>query len=358
VVALGHALGLAAVGVTSAEPLLRARAALEDRQQRDLVNGMAFTFKNPLRSTSPERALGSARSIVVGAHSYLLEQPPAPDEPSARVARYAWLDHYAPLRAALRDIAAHLRSLGWRAAVYADDNSLVDREVAWRAGIGWYGKNANLLVPRAGSWFVLGSVVTDAELEPVAAPVADGCGGCRRCLDACPTGAIPEPGVIDANRCLAWLLQKPGVFPHEHRRALGDRIYGCDDCQEACPPNVRWAEARRRPNAAVAWVPIVELLSLGDDELIERHGSWYIHGREVRWVRRNALLVLGNTADGRQEAVAATLRRYLGDRDPMLRAPAVWAAARLGRHDLLPERDDDPMVNDELARSRDHGVSS
>src|SRR6185295_8008395 len=103
----------------------------------------------------------------------------------------------------------------------ADDNSLVDREAAYLAGLGWYGKNANLLLPGQGSWFVLGSVVTDAPLPVAAAPATDGCGGCRRCLDGCPTGAIVAPGVVDARRCLAWLEQRPGPFPVEFRAALG-----------------------------------------------------------------------------------------------------------------------------------------
>ena len=126
----------------------------------------------------------------------------------------------------------------------ADDNALVDREAAYRAGLGWYGKNANLLLPGEGSWFVLGSVVTDAPAAPPSRPrrCADGCGTCTRCLDGCPTGAIVAPGVVDARRCLAWLLQVEGAFPREHRVALGDRLYGCDDCQEVCPPN-----RRRRP---------------------------------------------------------------------------------------------------------------
>jgi len=118
--------------------------------------------------------------------------------------------------------------------VVADDNALVDREAAYRAGLGWYGKNTNLLLPGKGSWYLLGSVVTDAPL-PAGRPMADGCGTCSRCLPACPTGAFIRPGVLDARRCLAWLVQAPGVFPAELRVALADRIYGGDSCQEVCP---------------------------------------------------------------------------------------------------------------------------
>ena len=150
---------------------------------------------------------------------------------------------------------------GIRAVVFADDNSIVDREVAYLAGIGWFGKNANLLIPGAGSWFVLGCVVTTAEY-PVGTPLADGCGSCRRCLDGCPTGAIVAPGVVDANRCLAWLVQQPGTFPLEYRETLGDRFYGCDDCQTVCPPTVR--HGRHHTVAlgddAQAWVDVLDVL--------------------------------------------------------------------------------------------------
>ncbi len=302
---------------------------------------MQFTYKNPDRSTDPARAVKGARSIVVGARNYLLAEPARPGVPSARVARYAWADHYEPLRTALRAVARRLRADGYRAVVFADDNSVVDREVAWLAGIGWFGKNANLLLPGRGSWYVLGCVITDAALPTTEQPVRDGCGRCTRCLDECPTGAIIAPGVVDANRCLAWLVQRPGTFPTEYREALGDRLYGCDDCQEVCPPNLRHGAPRRELagiDAVIAWVPVVELLALDDEEVIARHGSWYLHNREVRWLRRNALVVLGNVGDGHDPHVVATLVRYLGDPDPMLREHAEWAASRLGRDDLVPPR--------------------
>ena len=146
---------------TSAWPpaavLERARRALHERRDAGLDAGMAFTYRDPDRSTDPSRAVPGARSIVVGARSYLADdEPERPPGPQARVARYAWVDHYAPLRVGLRAIARRLRAAGHRAVAFADDNSIVDREVAHQAGLGWFGKNANLLLPGAGSWFVLG----------------------------------------------------------------------------------------------------------------------------------------------------------------------------------------------------------
>jgi epoxyqueuosine reductase len=236
--------------------------------------------------------------------------------------------------------------------VLVDDNALVDRAAAHRAGLGWYGKNTNLLLPGAGSEFVLGTVVTDAPLQPDAAePMGDGCGPCTRCLTACPTGALVAPGVLDARRCLAWLVQQPGVFPREYRVALGDRIYGCDDCQDACPPNQVTLRRRRfhhdTDQRLQAAVPLLDIVEASDDELLRDFGRWYIPDRQARYLRRNALVALGNVGDGADPRTALVLARALTDPDPLVRAHAVWAAARLGRTDLL-QPDDDALVKREL----------
>lgn len=341
--------GVSHLGVCDGEILERARAELIRRKNAGLHDGLQFTYKNPIRSTDPRRSVADARSILVGARSYYADQPPAPAGPHGRVARYAWTDHYQPLREGLRAVARRLRRDGWRAVVFADDNSIVDREVAYRAGVGWFGKNANLLLPSAGSWFVLGCVITTAPLPIADEPVPDGCGSCRRCIDACPTGAIVAPGVIDAGRCLAWILQKPGIIERRWRAVLGDRIYGCDDCQTVCPPTVRFAATQQSLDDEIEpWVSLIEVLDATDGELLRRWGRWYIADREPRWVRRNALVALGNVGRPDDEAVRRCLARYLVDEDSMLRAHAVWAARRLGLDSLLPVGDADPLVVEEL----------
>ncbi len=329
--------GIEHVGVAPATVLERARTALYARRDAGLAAGMGFTYRNPERSTDPHASVPGARSIVVAARSYLAKSDPLRPTgdgvgPHARVARYAWVDHYALLRAGLREMASRLRAAGDRAVALADDNAMVDREVAYRAGLGWFGKNANLLLPGAGSWFVLGCVITTADLAPSGEPVRDGCGACRRCLDACPTGAIIAPGVVDANRCLAWVLQRPGAIPVELRPAVGDRLYGCDDCQEVCPPTAHFGRRHQHPlpAGAWAWVDVLELLDADDATLLERHGHWYIAGRDPRWLRRNALVILGNSADPTDPRVVSTLARYRQGDDPVLAEHAVWASARLG----------------------------
>jgi len=324
--------GIEHVGVAPASVLTRARAALEHRRREGFDGGMGFTYRDPERSTDPARAVPGAQSIIVAARSYLADDEPArPAGPQARVARYAWVDHYAPLRVGLRAMALRLRASGERAVAFADDNSIVDREVAHLGGLGWFGKNANVLLPGAGSWFVLGSVITTATY-PVSAAASDGCGTCTRCIERCPTGAIVAPGVIDANRCLAWVLQRPGTIPVAMREAIGDRIYGCDDCQEACPPTVRLGRRHRQmlDGDVQAWVDVLDLLDASDDDVLDRHGRWYIAGREPRWLRRNALVVLGNTGDGRDGRTQITLTTYREHADEMLAEHARWASERLG----------------------------
>ncbi len=367
-VAIGRGAGLHSVGVTTAEVFEDTRRHLFERRRQGLHAGMQFTYRNPDRSTDPTRILPGARSLVVGAWSYRQAEPRPPSgsaagqgspRPQGRVARYARVDHYAALRSALAPVAAHLRTQGWRATVVCDDNALVDRAAAHRAGLGWFGKNSLLLLPDAGSWFVLGSVVTDAPLCPTPpksdAPVdhAEGCGSCSRCLTACPTGALVAPGVVDARRCLAWLVQAPGSFPDEFRVALGDRIYGCDECQQVCPIN-KVADRRDpppppfppprapvpsgstgRPSADGPLVDLLELLEATDEELLAAHGRWYIAERDPRYLRRNALVALGNVGDGGHPGTERALRRWLAADDPMVAEHARWAAHRLGRSDLI-----------------------
>ena len=347
-VSLGIAAGLHRVGITGADVLHRAREVLTERKSLGLHNEMQFTYRNPIRSTDPTSTMSTARSIIVGARSYATEMPIKPDQISARIARYAWADYYEQLREGLAQIASQLRADGWRAIILADDNSIVDREVAYQAGLGWYGKNANLLIEGAGSYFVLGSVITDAPLEPSIKTVEDGCGSCRRCIDNCPTQAIVAPGVVDARKCLAWLLQKPGVFDSAYRIALGDRLYGCDDCQEVCPPTVRHAIVEEQNGKTQAWASVMSVLNLDDKTLLENFKAWYIADRDPKWLRRNALIILGNVANASDQDTQNILKRYLVDRDPILRAHAVWAAGRLGLKQFLPTTDSDPIVQAEL----------
>ena len=363
--AIGRQAGLCAVGFCRAEPFARTARALRDRKQAGLHGGMQFTYRNPDRSTDPARLVPGAAALVVGALQFSSETCDRPDDgsPYARVAAYARADYYTPLRTALETIAEALRAEGHRAVVSADENGLVDRAAAYRAAIGWWGKNSNILVPGSGSLVVLGAVVTDAPIvsaDPETG-IGDGCRSCRQCLDGCPTGAIVAPGTVDARRCLAWLVQADGVFEPGYRVALGDRIYGCDDCSEVCPPNrvrvrlpTRSAESldhRTEPQDHQTWVSVLDLLDASDTELMVAFGRWYIPRRQPRYLRRNALVVLANIGEPSEPRVRAAVDRALGDPDPLIRAHAVWCARRLGLGLHALRDPDDPLVRAELQRT-------
>ena len=232
--------GLDDLSVTGVEPLIEARLAIEDRKRRGLHAGMHFTYGNPERATDPSQLFDGARSVLVALRSYktpsLQRFDPSKasaessfDGPEGLVASYVSADEYGMLRQGLMMVAEYLESFGARTEVVMDDNRLADRAIAAKAGLGWLGRNTMLLHPDLGSWTVIGSVVTDMTLEGESKKVSDGCGACRRCSVDCPTGAIDDFGVLDANKCLAWLLQAKGIFPREYRTSLGDRLYGCDE---------------------------------------------------------------------------------------------------------------------------------
>ncbi|HEX7100345.1 MAG TPA: tRNA epoxyqueuosine(34) reductase QueG [Acidimicrobiia bacterium] len=326
----GLAAGLDQIGVAGAEPFDDVRQALEARLASGAAGRLRFTFKDPTRATDVRRSFPWARRLVVGIRSYLPEAGTAPRRPGhGRIARFAVGDPYPPLRHGLEAIAEVLRQAGAQAEVLVDDDRLVDRGAAVRAGVAWWGKSTMAITPGLGPWFVIGSVVTDAELD-VDEPMRRGCGTCDACLPACPTGALVAPGVLDARRCLAAIAQSPGVIPREFREAMGDRLYGCDDCLDACPPGTRLRirSAAERGSVDLRWV-----LEAADETLLSRFSHFYIPRRSPRFLRRNALVAMGNDGDpGLLQIVAF----HAGHPDWLLRAHAVWALARIGGEAVRP----------------------
>tara|TARA_Y100000766_G_C18907582_1_gene606670 strand:+ start:825 stop:1934 length:1110 start_codon:yes stop_codon:yes gene_type:complete len=349
----GYENGLDAFGIAKADQFSKTLEILKARKEQGLHAGMNFTYRNPVRSSTPAITMPDAQSLIVGAKSYWKPREEAIDksDPQGRIALYAQENYYEKLREGLSAVAGKLESKGYKTIILIDDNALVDREAAYRAGIGWYGKNANILIPKRGSWFVLGSILTDAIFEP-STPAKEHCGSCTKCINACPTEAIISPGVIDSNRCLAWLVQSPKDFPPEFREALGDKMYGCDDCQDVCPINKYEERVENLNNRrSRSTVSILNILEQDDETLISKYGRWYIPQRDPRYLRRNALLVLGNIGTAQSKKVQTIVSHYLKSTDSMLRSYAVWTAKRLGLTNLLMgmENDGSKDVQRELA---------
>jgi epoxyqueuosine reductase len=320
---LAEELGLDVVGAAPVAPYEETERHIRERRARGLFADMRFTMARPEVSCHPETLLDGARTVVSAALCYWADgEEPPPGH--GRLPRYTWWDAYATLRERLDELG---RRLGGRYRVLVDANQHVDREAAARSGVGFYGKNTMLITRRFGSWVVLGTLVTTAELEPTPPLDAD-CGSCTLCIEACPTNALDEPGVLDATRCLSYLTQSAAPFPEEHREALGDRVYGCDICQDVCPWN-RGVEKRRTgerpPAAAEPHVSLVDWLEADDEKLTTRYERLFVPRNDPRYLRRNALVALGNA--GGNPALA---RRYAESDDPLLREHAEWALGRLG----------------------------
>jgi epoxyqueuosine reductase len=318
-------LGLDVVGAAPASAYEETERHISQRREAGLFADMKFTMARPDVSCHPELLLdGEARTVVSAALCYWVEGPD-PGAGEGRLPRYAWRDHYALLRDRLDELG---RLLGGRYRVLVDANQHVDREGARRSGVGFYGKNTMLITKRHGSWVVLGTLVTEAEIEH-SAPLELDCGSCTLCIEACPTGALNEPGTLDSTRCLSYWTQAPGAIPEEYRAELGAQVYGCDICQDVCPWN-HGVEKRRAgeqpPAGAESHVSLVEWLELSDDELCTRYERLYFPRKDPRYLRRNALVVLGNSGSPELRTAAEA---YANGQDPLLREHAEWAVARL-----------------------------
>ena len=321
---LAAELGLDAVGAAPAEPYEETERHIRERRARGLFARMRFTMAQPEVSCHPESLLPGARSVVSAALSYYAPGP-EPKRGEGLLPRYTWSDRYAELRSKLEELGERL---GGSYRVLVDENQHVDREGAARAGVGFYGKNTLLITRHHGSWVVLGTVVTTAEIER-SSPLALDCGSCTRCIDACPTGALDEPGVLDSTKCLSYWTQAPAPVPVEYREEMGSYVYGCDICQDVCPWN-RGTE-KRRSDAALAEgaepvVSLVDWLEAEDDDLRRRYDRLYFPRNDPRYLRRNALIAAGNSGEA---ALVPAVERWSESDDELLREHADWALERL-----------------------------
>ena len=325
---LAQELGLDVVGAAPASAYGETERHIRERKARGLFADMRFTMARPEVSCHPEALVPDARTVVSAAHCYYAPEPPL-QSGEGRLPRYTWYDAYAVLRERLEELG---RRIGGEHRVLVDENQHVDREGAARSGVGFYGKNTLLITRRHGSWVVLGTLVTTAEIEATPPLDAD-CGTCTLCIDACPTDALDEPGVLDSTKCLSYWTQSATAIPDDYRPPLGAQVYGCDICQDVCPWN-RGVEKRRAdaepPADSEPHVSLADWLREDDSGLTERYDRLYVPRNEARFLRRNALIALANT--GRPEDLALA-KPFLTSDDELLREQAEWTVERIGeRH--------------------------
>jgi epoxyqueuosine reductase len=326
-------LGFDACQFTTAQPPDSA-AQFQRWLQAGRHGQMTYLERNASKRIEPSQVLAAARSIITLAVSYAGEEPgPAGPGPVGEIARYArFSDYHDVVGARLKSLTDWLNQLGGgqtRSLWYVDTGPLLERDLAQRAGLGFIGKHTNLISRKLGNWFFLAEIITTLELPPDA-PEKNHCGSCRRCLDACPTAAITAPFQLDARRCISYLtIELKGAIPVELRPAVGNRIYGCDDCLAACPWN-RFARAgammagHRR--AGLETPDLAVLLSLDQAAFQARFAGTPILRARRRGFLRNVCVALGNV--GGAEALPA-LQRAASGGEPLIAEHALWAIGRI-----------------------------
>jgi len=352
--AAARALGFDAVGIAPAEAPPHAEF-LHEWLARGHAGEMGWLARRAEVRADPRRVLPGARSVVAvalvyddpGRGSSTSEARGASEAAAARgagargrVARYAGgADYHDVLGRRLRSLAREIQALapGTRTRSYVDTGPVLERPLAARAGLGWIGKNTLLIHPRLGSYLFLGVVLTDLALA-ADRPEPDHCGSCRACLDACPTGAFPEPYVLDATRCLSYTtIELRGAIPEPLRAPQTDWVFGCDVCQDVCPWNTRARRSVPAPDSAprgelAARAPwpapsLAALLALDESGFREAARGTALRRTKWRGLLRNALVAAGNSGD---RSLVPALRRHADGPDPLLAEHARWALARLG----------------------------
>jgi epoxyqueuosine reductase len=372
-----YTLGFATARITSADAFPDAQQAIQERIKRGMFAGLSwFTEERAQVSCHPDALLPEAKSIITLAMCYLTEQPAEEDEtvPHGRISRYAWGDDYHDIiKPKLKQFATWLNEYAHEeypedieARLFVDTGRMVDRAAAQRAGLGWYGKNTNILTKGWGSWVFLAEIVTNLPLE-TDTPLKANCGSCEICLHACPTAALPHPYELDSTRCISYLtIELRGSIPLEFRPLMGNLIFGCDICQEVCPVNQVAEKRLGLRNAAgttlispatikkrVATIPqpenakppfqghtefqtrptvgsspeLIPLLSLTEEEFRERFRRSPIKRAKRAGLLRNVCIALGNSKD--PQAIPA-LTIALHEKEPLIRGHAAWALGSIG----------------------------
>ena len=327
--------GFDRAGVARLAPPEHGEAFVEWLSRGDQA-GMGWLERRVELRLDPATVLPGARSALCVALQYhpLADEPEPAGDLWPHVARYArGADYHDLVSARLAALESRITAAfpGTGTRRYVDTGPVLERELAAAAGLGAVGKNTNLLHPEGGSWFLLGEVFLTLDLDPDP-PLADLCGSCTRCLDACPTGALPEPWRLDSRLCISyWTIEHRGPLPEAAREMVGEWVFGCDVCQEACPINTLPA-AGDHPELALpegrAELDLASLLGLGRDEYVERFRGSPMKRAKLEGLKRNAAVAMGNR--GEERYVPALASALAEDEAPVVRSHAAWALGRIG----------------------------
>ena len=314
--------------------------SLHDWLARGYAGEMQYMHRTAERRADVRAVMPSAQCVISLGIVYNTDRPYSnqdSDPTRAAIARYAWGDDYhVVIEKRLAQLIARLRAISnvqFEARAYVDTGPVQERVYARHAGLGWIGKNTCLINEDLGSWIFLSEIICSLWLEPDA-PAFDQCGSCARCLDACPTGALVDPGVLDATRCLSYLtIELKGAIPVEHRGAVGKHAYGCDICQEVCPWNIapgigKSTDQEWQPRPGLDAAGLLDLWNRSDDELRALLKGSAMKRAGVKRLRRNLAVALGNSADP-VAAAALVASRDETARDPLVAEHVAWAVDKL-----------------------------
>jgi epoxyqueuosine reductase len=352
--------GFSALGIVSAETKGQMREHLRAFINQSFHGSMDWLEDTFERRSDPKRLWRNVRSVILLTMNYTPDYDPLEtlaDKKSGNVSVYARnRDYHDVMKGKLKGIADRLKSkTGKDVKVFVDTAPVMEKPLAASAGLGWQGKHTNLVSRTQGSWFFLGSIYTEAEL-PADLPEVDHCGSCRACLDACPTNAFPAPYQLDARRCISYLtIEHKGPIPIEFRKAIGNRIYGCDDCLAACPWNkfaITAREIKLKARQDLRAPPLKFLLELEEADFRRFFTASPIKRIGRDQFMRNVLIAAGNSGDA---DVAETVSRRVADASALVRSTAIWALRELlgvdgARHYIDTESETDADVIAEIKR--------
>ena len=353
-------LGFDVVGITTSDSLLGPAKVTIERLRNGLMAGLPwYTEARVIRGSIPRHLLEGARSIIALGMSYLTEGSAEVPRGNigGKVARYAWgKDYHKVIKQRMKELVILLEERlehTVKARFYVDDGPMLDRSVAERAGIGWFGKNTNILTASHGSWLFLGQIITDLILEPDKHSKKS-CGECTRCIPACPTGAIVAPYVLDNSKCISYLtIENKGPIPLEMRKQMLDWVFGCDICQEVCPVNrkANYSKDSIFKRGGFKTIDLIELLCMTEEEFTDRFKGSALRRAKRIGLQRNACVALGNIKD--VKSVPALIKTLLHS-DSLVRGHAAWALGQMGDKvskdalELAISKEDDNWVREEI----------
>ncbi|WP_088102781.1 tRNA epoxyqueuosine(34) reductase QueG [Halalkalibacter urbisdiaboli] len=334
-VAYSKTIGVDKIGFASADPFLQLKDRLKLQQQLGYQSG--FEEPDIEKRVYPQKKLVEARSIISIALAYpsKMENPPKSTREERRgiFCRASWgKDYHDILRGKLQLLEAFLKEKApeARTASMVDTGELSDRAVAERAGIGWSGKNCAIITPEFGSYVYLGEIITTLPFEPDQ-PLTEQCGTCNKCVEACPTGALVQGGQLDSQKCIAYLTQTKGFLPEQYRIKIGNRLYGCDTCQQVCPENKGkdfHHHPEMEPDPELAKPKLIPLLTIGNREFKEKFGHVSGSWRGKKPIQRNAIIALAHFKD--KQALPNLSQIVKSDPRPVIRGTAAWAIGKIG----------------------------